>query len=271
MKNSSKVSFFILVIAFTILACVSNSTTVTTPVTVDVEDQSNNDTVNNTAQNDSVVQEQEPQEEAPLVEPTSPPEPTTLPAQVSTEVTVSNYFISYDYLYIIGIVKNTGNVPVDFVKVVAALRDDNNTLVSSEYSYTSLDVIPPGESSPFSVVFFENPEGWSSYDLTVQANESDWMEAYTDFEILSHNGKPGSFADYEIVGEVKNIGSSRATFVEIVAALFDADGNIIGVDFTYTDLDIVDPEGTSPFSLSVLSTAEGEVDSYQLWVEASTE
>lgn len=272
MKKSQKLLIFIVMIVLTTIACVSNSTTATTPVSVDTNEagQVQNSLGESANQEALSAGEQASQSEDSLVtEPTE--EPIVESKEISTEVIQTNTYISYDSLYVIGIVQNTGNVPIDFVKIVVALRDDGGTLVSSEYSYSDIDIIQPGESSPFSVMFFEDPGGWSTYDLTVQSNESEWMTSYTDFEILSHNGRVGDYTEYEIVGEVKNIGPSRTSFVEIVAALYDENGTIIGVDFTYTDLDVIDPDGTSPFTLSILSTAEGEVASYELWVEGAQE
>ena len=38
---------------------------------------------------------------------------------------------------------------MEYVKIVVTLYDDAGTIVGTDFTYTELDVIPPGDKSPF--------------------------------------------------------------------------------------------------------------------------
>lgn len=244
----SKLFYVFLILVLAILACGTNTVVSTSEPGTISEGQ--------------LAEPQDPQEP-------QEPKPDTI---VAADPIAHNAYLSYDILNIDGLIQNTGNVPVDFVKVIATLRDAGGQLVGSEFTYTSLDVIHPGQTSPFSIGFLEVPPNWVTYEVIVEASEVSLfsISSYTDFEIVSSNGRVGEYTDYEIVGEVKNIGSSTANFVKIAVALYDANGQLLAVDFTFTDLDNLQPDMTSPFSLSILSKAPGDVARYELWVQGSS-
>ena len=210
------------------------------------------------------------------VQATDPPaqaQPTnTTPAQTVTAaevVDINSFTDSIDALHFIGLVRNTGTVDLEFVEITVTLRDANNTLVAVESGYTSLDVVPVGQVSPFSVLFLEAPAEWSTYEIDIQGEEADFLDPYTEFEVVSSTGRIPSFGGYEIVGEIRNTGVANAEFVEVIAVLYDVNNRILGVDFTFTEFDIVEAGGTSPFSLIALSTADGAIDHYDLFIEGS--
>lgn len=185
----------------------------------------------------------------------------------SAEVFEINTYISGETLYFIGIVRNTGNVDLAFVEVHVTLRDSGDKLIMSESSYSARDVIPVGEASPFNVLFYSETPDYAKYEVTVEGRENTMYQVYKEFEIVSADGQVPSFWDYEIAGEIRNIGSSDAEFVSIIAVLYDAENHIIGLDTTYSDFDVVTAGGTSPFSILFLSKAEGVVDHFEFFIE----
>ncbi len=72
-----------------------------------------------------------------------------------------------DYLTILGEVKNTGTTVAEFVRIIATLYDVDGKVVGVIMTYTSLDEIPAGESSPFegSTSYFPN---FDHYEIQVQ-------------------------------------------------------------------------------------------------------
>lgn len=221
----------------------------------------------------SPVQETEESATEPIEEPTDTqaPEPTDIPApELSLEIVdQNNYTSSIGTLHFIGILENSGSVAAEFVEILVSLRDADNKLIDSTFSFSMLNVMEPGDRSPFQVSFIEPPDDWENYEIAVQADEAGFIETYTDFEILSAEGSETGYGAYEIDGEVNNTGDSAAEFVEIIAALYDAEGRIIGTEFTFTKLDKVPAGGSSPFTVSALQTAEGSVDHFDLWVQGS--
>jgi hypothetical protein len=211
---------------------------------------------------------EEQPEEQPVEEAAEEPQPEEA---IATEVVAINWYTDITgYLNFVGVIKNTGTVPLEFVKPVVTLRDAQGEMVALEFTYTELDVIEPGGTSPFILFFTDDVGEWTDYEIMVEADEAVFSEPYKDLEIISHNGSADEFTDYIIEGEVKNIGSEDAVFVEISAALYDADDNLVAVAFTFTVLDTVVAGGTSPFEIFVLDSA-GEIDHYELYVEGQTE
>ena len=55
---------------------------------------------------------------------------------------------------------------------------------------------------------------------------------------------------YYLVGEVFNPTNSNINFVKVVATFYDENRTVIGTAFTYTELDIIEPNTTVPFKIS---------------------
>lgn len=64
-------------------------------------------------------------------------------------VMVKNEYESHGYYHLVGLVKNEGKLDCEFVKIIAAFYDANNKVVDVQYTYTELDRISAGETSPF--------------------------------------------------------------------------------------------------------------------------
>jgi hypothetical protein len=72
--------------------------------------------------------------------------------------------------------------------------------------------------------------------------------------LLSQRFNQEKFSDY-IVGEVENNGSGAADFVQVSASFYDANGGIVGREFTYTDPSTIEPGMRSPFEVPIASEA----------------
>ena len=59
---------------------------------------------------------------------------------------------------------------------------------------------------------------------------------------------------YDLVGEIKNIGSEEVSFVKIIATFYDKDDIVIGTDFTYTDPSDLSVGEKAPYDLSISDT-----------------
>ena len=64
-----------------------------------------------------------------------------------------------------------------------------------------------------------------------------------------------------IVGEVLNQAPVTAKSVKIIATFYDANGQVIGTDFTYADPSELAPNQRAPFDILV---SEGGVPMYQM-------
>jgi len=200
---------------------------------------------------------------APTDTPAQPP-PTPTPSQPSIEILSStSYADDIGYFHVVGEVRNNGDQPMAFVKVVATLYDDADQVTGTDFTYTELDVIPPGGKSPFETGT-DQWQGTTKYKLQVEGSPG--PAPRQDVVILSHSSYVDDIGYFHVKGEVQNNGSDPATFVKIVVTLYDAGGNVMGTDFTYTELDTVLPGSTSPFETGT-DHWEG-FDHYEIQVQA---
>ncbi|GAG07076.1 unnamed protein product [marine sediment metagenome] len=132
----------------------------------------------------------------------------------------------------------------------------------------------PGMSAPFNVIFKEQIDMVADYDLSVEYLESLNSEYeptyYEGIEIVNSTGLLNGI-DYELSGEVANYGDEDVNFVLIEAALFNKDGEIIGVVFTYAagEDETLDVGATMPFDVWIPRHVEDtEIASYELFVNA---
>ncbi len=95
---------------------------------------------------------------------------------------------------------------------------------------------------------------------TVQPAEAGGFSARKTSDYVSGTGS------LQVVGEVVNANAFDAEFVKIVGTFFDAAGNVIATDFTYSCLDTIPAGGDSPFDLSVLDPPPG-IARYSLQVQ----
>ena len=183
--------------------------------------------------------------------PTSPPDTaaptrpnaTATPSLPALEILSHTSYTDAGWYHIVGEIRNNSNQPMTFVKIVATPYDDSGAVVGSDFTYTELDVIPPGGKSPFETGT-DQWQGTTNYKLQAQGDPG--PPPRRDILIKSHQ----SYVDgnwLHVRGEVENTGTTNAEFVKIVITLYDAAGTVIGADFTYTELDTLPPGGTSPF------------------------
>lgn len=72
-----------------------------------------------------------------------------------------------------------------------------------------------------------------------------------------------------IVGEVVNTTEDNLWFVEVLASLYDAVGQLVGTGSTFTELSIVEAGGSAPFRLAILDPPSSLAD-YKLRIDYLT-
>ena len=212
---------------------------------------------------------------APTVEPTATNTPAPAEATPAPEeplgVVKSVAFVSERGTgYIMGTVHNGSGNPLKYVKIVASLFNSEGKFAATDYSYMMPEILLPGETVPFSLLIPDAPE-FETYELAVEGNQADTEDiedAYRDLEIGDTIGAMRS-TTYIISGLVTNTGDKAAEYVKIMAVIYDENGDVIATEYTYTDLDELAPDATSPFELYVSNRAEGTIGSYELMVEGS--
>ena len=164
---------------------------------------------------------------------------------------------SPDEVHIAGEVINEGSSNADFIEVTARLLSSSNQQVGTESSYTLLDILAPGEKSPFHLVFAP-PTNYHHYPLSVTA--TDTAEAPNhNFTVRVTNTSTDADGDRHINGEVTNNNETRAEAVQVVFTFYNAEGGVVEAEVAFPEtLDFepaLDPGETAPFELILTSEA----------------
>lgn len=169
----------------------------------------------------------------------------------------------YGDLYIVGEVANNTAEATSAIKVIATLYDANDKIISTETTYTYLDMIPAGGKAPFSI-WASNFEGFESYTLLLETFSYQPTEQVVD--IASSRAVTDQYDNLYIVGEIQNPYDQPIESVEVVATLYDGAGGVINLGNDYVDLNSVMPGEKAPFSIYI-SDYEG-FETYALSGEA---
>lgn len=161
----------------------------------------------------------------------------------------TSYMDSFGYLHVVGEVQNVGDVAVKHVKIVVTFYDSSHVVIATDSSYSELDVILPSRKSPFDILFTETAQipRIDHYSLTVTLSTT--VSKPIGIQILSNSSYVDRWGYLHVVGEIKNIGSIRTTYVKIIATFYDSSGNVVDCDFAYSDPDELEPGQVAPFDI----------------------
>jgi len=166
--------------------------------------------------------------------------------------------------YIVGEVRNDLSHLINYVQIVGTFYDSRGLLIDTDFTYTDLDYLRPGEKSPFRLIISDESvvQRIDSYTLAVNWEpvfvDPSSVAAATVLRIEQGEQRIGEFGWYEIVGGVVNGGSEPTQYVKVVASFYDETGRVIGTDFTYTDPSDLAAGQSAPFEITV--TDEGISD-----------
>jgi hypothetical protein len=160
-------------------------------------------------------------------------------------------------LWSLGEVANTTTVTLTNVQVNVTLFDAIGEPVAESDTFAAADLVPPGASSPFGLLFTTPPD-WASYQIAVlRADDAGALaDAYVPISVTAVDGRP-SESQFEVSGTVKHVGAGQiARSVDIIVTTYDAQGAVTGFRQHTVRLD----EGLTPgatASFTVLLTAHG--------------
>jgi hypothetical protein len=177
-----------------------------------------------------------------------------IPAPVSASVSVivlTNSSWGPDaggFEHIVGEVQNSGTENAEFVEVDFNFYNSSNTLLSTDFTFTDLNVLAPGERSGFTDIFTP-PAGYDHYAITgVQVSPA--VEPVNhNFNTQVTNVFTDSGGFQHVVGTVTNNNTTTDTFVEVVFTFRNCSGTVVDTDFTFVNTQNGDL-GPSPASAS---------------------
>lgn len=162
----------------------------------------------------------------------------------------TSYFDSLGYFHVVGEVRNTGDVWLQYVRVTGTLKNASGQIVDVTFTFTRANYLPPDQKAPFDLLETDKAKSakTASYTLVL-----DFQQATTSpqnvLTIQNTSASTDSRGYLTIVGEVKNNGAQVSNYTEIIATFYDSTGKVIHVDFTFTSPNAVPAGQTYGFKL----------------------
>jgi hypothetical protein len=166
-------------------------------------------------------------------------------------------------VHVIGQVYNGSAENLKWVKIVGTFYDEQDELLAEKETYAYIDVLRPDEKAPFDLVMWEPPAGLESYALEVSATETE-EEPFLGIQFVQHGASFDPEGQLRLLGEVTNTAEQPASQVRIAGAVYDAEGQILKVGFTYAERDILETEHTSPFEMYLGAVERGTPSNYTI-------
>jgi hypothetical protein len=208
-----------------------------------------------------------------LPEPTAVPEPT-----VHVEMAgYDSYRDIYGQFWFVGQVSNKGPEPAGDVRVTISVVGSDGDVLATGFAESGRDlpsVIPSGEKAAFRVTIDRAPEKWASIGFQVQAEPAvgaGLEDRYFDLRAQNDTLAPaaGEGRGPTVTGEIMNTGRETAASVQVWAAGYGEDGEVLDATCASVTLDRIAPDNTAPFEIEFHSDANGRIVKYVLWAEAN--
>jgi hypothetical protein len=200
---------------------------------------------------------------------------TTSESPANLEILNHRSSVLYGTFYVVGEIENSGSKNVDNTKLFATFYDEHGTVIGADFTYGStsgLEILVAGQKSPFTLNNYGRKgitDQIKSYSLSVEGSITA-KEPYREFEVLNVSSNINILGDYELSGEVRNVGETDATFVKVLAIFHDSNGDLVDSGFGFTDPTDLAAGQTGTFLIFTSNAAlSSEIASYNLQVECS--
>lgn len=201
-----------------------------------------------------------------------PPTATPTPAPSGLRLQgASGYVSGTGSIHVLGIVVNNLSTPVEFVEIGANFYSASGQLLSTDWGFASVRVIPPGGSSPFRVLHLNPPAGVASYVVYVRDYDIARRPPVTDLQVTVTNIYRSISGTVHVVGTVRNNGSVTRQWVDVIGAFVAPSGEVIRVDTDYSDPRDLAPGQQGVFDILFFGAPAGmESQNFLVWVDADS-
>lgn len=158
--------------------------------------------------------------------------------------------------HVVGVVENQGRNNLEHIRIEVSFQDEAGMTLNTGEGYASVDILRPGESSPFWIM-----EGIDEEVVGYEVKVVDWDETeaqpYEGLVILDQRGEiDGVLGWYHIYGQYLNTGTEEAHFTEVIATCLDSGGQVVGVGSVGQA--VLMPGETAEYDLTVWPTVTAE-------------
>lgn len=166
------------------------------------------------------------------------------------EIESSNDYIDErGNLHIVGEVRNVGIKNAGSVRILVELMNEEGKVLAKNFSSALIEIIPPGETSPFDVVFSGNEIlDTAKYKLGVEWKDTA-SKPVTGLKVVDYKTEADSRGVIHVMGEVVNSSKKPLQDVKVVATFYDDRERVILVGSTC--ISTAAPGKRVPFELTV--------------------
>ncbi|HLF91476.1 MAG TPA: FxLYD domain-containing protein, partial [Anaerolineales bacterium] len=207
----------------------------------------------------------------PVVEPTEAPTepPTTSGEEIISIDQVHGFYDIYDSLNVIGLVTNNTSRAIDNVEIEVEIFDANDESLFVDTLFVDLFALAPGETSPFSMLIFDDLPDADNFAATVVGNSVTDVERAT-LDISNSLMTVDDDGNIHITGELFNNTDQPVDITALAAAVFDANGEIVASDSYNTTIRYLDPGDSGPFRVTITGPDSGTADitNFQVYIDS---
>jgi hypothetical protein len=184
-----------------------------------------------------------------LLLPTATPLPLVIQGVAFYETPVGS-------LWCLGEVVNTTDLTLANTQVYVALFDASGGRLVEASAFTAAEAIPPGERSPFGILFTSPPPDWTNSQVTILRGEAagPLAASYVSMAVAEAEGQPAG-PQFQVNGIVQNTSPDQtAGSVDIIVTTYDTEGSVTA--FRQVPVEIADalaPGLTAPFTIRLNS------------------
>lgn len=168
-----------------------------------------------------------------------------------------------------GEVNNSGITSISLLNITANFYAQNNSLIGSTSSYALLDVLLPSRRAPFEVIWVGTSASQIyNYSLLPPEFSEYAGERPVTLQILQSTVYVDEAGFLKVNGTVRNIGTSNATVVRVIAPFYDSLGAVIGFARGYTAPSTIMPNQTESFGIELTRKVTSYAD-YSVTAESA--
>ncbi|MCB0192458.1 MAG: FxLYD domain-containing protein [Anaerolineae bacterium] len=177
-----------------------------------------------------------------------------------------SYIDNLSWHHLVGEVQNNGDVPIEYVEVMAKFYNTEGKIISTKLTFTAPDTIFPGGKAPFDIVTLRKSQ-WQAIDTYTLEVTGDVATSLLNENLVLTNQNSWIEDNYlYVAGEVENVGDT-ASLVKLIVTLYDANQTVINTNWSYADAGIIYPDETSSFKIRIAHETDPNNFSYRIQIE----
>lgn len=183
------------------------------------------------------------------------PAPVSADGELTIDV-ISGYEDIWHTWHAVGLLTNQSARSVQAIEVEINALDAAGSILATDDAWISLHKLAPGETTPFSLLVYDDLPGFDHFTAGVIGfNSADFDRATVDvFGVVRSVDERGNI---HITGELGNNGREPIAINSVAAATFDAAGNIVTAEGATLGIGYLEPGDSGPFRVFMYGPADG--------------